>query len=76
MTISSKQFTAALGFAFVAVWITLGFGWAFLCLIGALAFYLSAVIIERALESTDFLAIIRGWGSSETPNSPSRPGVR
>lgn len=73
---SSKQFAAVLGFAFVAVWIALNFGWAVLCLIGALAFYVAAVIIERALQSTDVLAIVRMWGSSQTPTPPSRPGVR
>ena len=76
MTISSKQFAAALGFAYVAVWITLGFGWAVLCLIGALTFYLAAVIIERAMQSTDLLAIFSSWGSPQTPNPPPRPGVR
>jgi hypothetical protein len=76
LTISSKQFAAVLGFAFVAVWITLSFGWAVLCLIGALAFYLAAVVIERALQSTDLLAIVRTWESSQTPTPPPRRGVR
>lgn len=76
MTISSKQFAAAIGFAFAAVWIALGFGWAVLCLIGALAFYLAAVIIERALQSTDLVANVRTWGTPGTPPPPPRPGVR
>jgi hypothetical protein len=58
---SSKQFAAALGFAFVTVWITLNFGWAVLCLIGALVFYVAAVLIARATQSTDFVALVRTW---------------
>ena len=46
---TGRQFAAALGFAFVAVWITLSFGWALLCLAGAAAFYLVALVLERAL---------------------------
>ena len=78
MTMSSKQFAAALGFAFVTVWITLNFGWAVLCLIGALVFYVAAVLIARATQSTDFVALVRTWGSVQTPSSspPPRAGVR
>jgi hypothetical protein len=46
---TGRQFAAALGFAFVALWITLSFGWALLCLAGAAAFYLIALVLERAL---------------------------
>jgi hypothetical protein len=75
---SSKQFAAVLGFAFVAIWITLNFGWAVLCLIGALVFYVAAVLIEQAMHSTDVFAIVRRWGSTQTPPAPPppRPGVR
>jgi hypothetical protein len=70
---SSKQFAAALGFAFVTVWITLGFGWAVLCLIGALVFYVATVLIERTTQSTDFVALVRTWGSAQTPPPPPPP---
>ncbi len=74
---SSKQFAAVLGFAFVVVWIALNFGWAVLCLLGALVFYLAAVLIERAMQSTDFATLARTWGSPQTPPSPPpRRGVR
>jgi len=79
LTTSSKQFAAVLGFAFVTVWITLAFGWAVLCLIGALIFYLAAVLIERATQSTDFVSLVRTWGSAQTPPPPPPPpraGVR
>lgn len=46
--ITERHFAAAIGFAFVAVWITLNFGWAVLCLVGALVFYLGASLLERA----------------------------
>lgn len=46
--ITERHFAAAIGFAFVAIWITLNFGWAILCLVGALAFYLGALLLERA----------------------------
>ena len=35
---TSSQFAAAHGFAFVAVWIAMGFGSAVLCLLGAAVF--------------------------------------
>ena len=70
---SSKQFAAALGFAFVTVWITLGFGWAVLCLIVALVFYVATVLIERTTQSTDFVALVRTWGSAQTPPPPPPP---
>jgi len=74
---SAKQFAAALGFAFATVWITLGFGWAVLCLIGALVFYVAAILIERATQSTDLIALARTWASAQTPPPPPpRAGVR
>lgn len=46
MTISPKYVAAALGFAFVAVWLALDFGQAVLCLLGAGAFYLVAGVVQ------------------------------
>jgi hypothetical protein len=48
--ITVKQFAAALGFAFVAVWIDAGFGFAVLCLVGALVFYAAASFYQGDLE--------------------------
>jgi hypothetical protein len=41
-----RQFAALLGFAFVAAWIALSFGYALLCLLGAGAFYALATVLE------------------------------
>ena len=41
-----RHFAALLGFAFVAAWITLSFGYAVLCLLGAGAFYAIAAVLE------------------------------
>ena len=40
--ITIKQFSAALGFAFVAVWAGIWLGAALACLVGALVFYARA----------------------------------
>ncbi len=60
---SSKQFAAALGFAFVAVWITLSFGWAVLCLVGALAFYAAALLLERGFDLSEIQSRFGGRSS-------------
>ena len=68
-----RQFAAALGFAFVAIWITLNFGWACLCLIGALAFYLGALVLERAAEGADFEDLASRFGREQPETPPARP---
>ena len=54
MTITFKHLAALTGFAFVAVWIAAGFGRAVLCLLGALAFYALAALIQGDLRLGDF----------------------
>jgi hypothetical protein len=41
-----RHFAALLGFAFVAAWIALSFGYALLCLLGAAVFYALAAVFE------------------------------
>ena len=41
-----RHFAALLGFAFVAAWIALSFGYALLCLLGAGVFYGLASVLE------------------------------
>lgn len=70
---TQRQFAAALGFAFVAIWITLSFGWAMLCLVGALAFYLATLVLERAIEGTDLATLANRFGREEPQTPPARP---
>jgi hypothetical protein len=70
---NQRQFAAALGFAFVAIWITLGFGWAMLCLVGALAFYLAALVLERAAEGADLGSLAGRFGREQAQTPPGRP---
>ena len=48
--ITTKQFAAALGFAFVAVWAGISLGGALACLVGALVFYAGASFYRGDLE--------------------------
>lgn len=54
--ISIKAFSAALGFAFVAAWVELGFGDAVLCLVGAGLFYALASYFEGDLDPAEVQA--------------------
>lgn len=45
-----QQFSALLGFLFVAAWAALGFGDAVLCLIGAGVFYLGMAVYRGELD--------------------------
>jgi hypothetical protein len=76
---TGRQFAAALGFAFVALWITLSFGWALLCLAGAAAFYLVALVLERALVGITLQELASRVMPEEAltpPPRPTRPRVR
>lgn len=44
---STRTLAGLLGFAFVAIWIFSEFGWAILCLLGAIVFYAVAALLER-----------------------------
>ena len=57
---SPTQFSAILGFAFVAVWIAFGFGSAVLCLVGAAAFYTAALILTGELDLADVQSRLGG----------------
>jgi hypothetical protein len=47
---NTRHLAALLGFAFVAAWIALGFGYALLCLIGASVFYALAAVLEGDID--------------------------
>ncbi|MEJ7567365.1 MAG: hypothetical protein WKF41_03785 [Gaiellaceae bacterium] len=76
---TGRQFAAALGFAFVALWISLSFGWALLCLAGAAAFYVVALVLERALVDITLQELASRVIPEEAlarPPRPTRPRVR
>ena len=50
---TTTQFAALLGFAFVAAWIAFGFGLGVLCLAGAAAFYAGALFLRGDLQLAD-----------------------
>jgi hypothetical protein len=47
---TDRHLAALLGFAFVAAWIAMNFGYALLCLVGAAAFYAVAAILEGNID--------------------------
>lgn len=47
---TTRHLAALLGFAFVAVWIALNFGYALLCLIGAGVFYALASVLDGDID--------------------------
>ncbi len=71
-----KYLAAVMGFAFVAAWIGLGFGYAILCLLGAAVFYAVVAFLEGDLD----LADLQGRLASNSATTPSasvpRPRAR
>ncbi len=57
---TDTQFAAVLGFAFVAAWIGFGFGSAILCLVGAIAFYLGALVLRGDLDLAEIQSRLGG----------------
>lgn len=47
---TDRHFAALLGFAFVAAWVALNFGYALLCLLGAGVFYAIAAVLEGDID--------------------------
>jgi hypothetical protein len=47
---TTRHFAALLGFAFVAAWVGLNFGYALLCLIGAGTFYAVAAVLQNDVD--------------------------
>jgi hypothetical protein len=68
---NTRQLAALLGFAFVAAWIALNFGYALLCLIGAGVFYGLATVFEGELDLGELQARV-----SQPPTRAARaPGA-
>jgi hypothetical protein len=74
---TSTQFAAILGFAFVAAWIAFGFGSAVLCLVGAAGFYATALFLRGDLDLADVQSRLggRGGGVGRRPNTPRGGGA-
>ncbi len=73
------QFAAALGFAFVAMWIGVDFAAAILCLVGAVVFVLGAALLLGQLDLAELQARFRsGFGQPPPPPPPrtAPPRVR
>ena len=68
-----KQFGALLGFLFVATWIVLNFGYAFLCLIGAAVFYFVASYLEGDVDLEELQSRFSPQGGIGAPASPQPP---
>lgn len=59
---TSSQFAAALGFAFVGVWIAMGFGSAVLCLVGAAVFYAVVLLVRGDVDLAEVQSRLGGRG--------------
>jgi hypothetical protein len=68
---TARHFAALLGFAFVAAWIALSFGYALLCLLGAGAFYAVAAVLEGDID----LGELQSRVSQRAPDSERAPGA-
>lgn len=67
---SPGQFAAALGFAFVAVWIRFDFADAILCLVGAVVFFLGAALLLGKLDLAELQARLRSSVGQQPPPPP------
>lgn len=72
---TSAQFAAILGFAFVAVWIAFGFGSAVLCLVGAAGFYATMLFLRGDLDLGDVQSRLGSRGGSVGRANKQREGV-
>lgn len=71
--ITRKHLAAALGFAFAAAWIGLGFGDAVLCLLGAAVFYFVASFLEGDVDLSELQSRLGGAGlTTPQESAPSR----
>jgi hypothetical protein len=77
---NTRQLAALLGFAFVAAWITLNFGYALLCLLGAGAFYALAAVLEGEIDLGELQSRVTqpaaGADRSTGTSGPRRPRVQ
>jgi hypothetical protein len=72
---NTRHLAALLGFAFVAAWIALNFGYALLCLIGAGAFYALAAVLQNDVDLGALQARIT-QDPSGSGRAPATSGAR
>lgn len=68
-----RYFAALIGFAFVAAWIGLGFGYALLCLIGAGAFFALAAVFEGDVDLGELQSRVTQRPASTAPAASAKP---
>jgi hypothetical protein len=69
---TTRQFAALIGFAFVAVWIASNVGYAVLCVIGAGVFYAFAAVLEGDIDLGELQArVAQPPGRDRTPRRTS-----
>jgi hypothetical protein len=57
---TDRHFAALMGFAFVAAWVALNFGYALLCLIGAGVFYAFVAVLEGDIDLGELQSRVTG----------------
>jgi hypothetical protein len=57
---TNRHFAALMGFAFVAAWVALNFGYALLCLLGAGVFYALAAVLEGDIDLGELQSRVTG----------------
>jgi hypothetical protein len=72
---NTRQLAALLGFAFVAAWIALNFGYALLCLVGAGVFYALAAVLEGNVDLGELQSRVTQQPSG-AERAPGTSGVR
>jgi len=77
---STRHLAALLGFAFVATWIALNFGYALLCMLGAGAFYAIASVLEGDIDLGELQARVTqrpaGGDRTTATSGARRPRVQ
>ena len=71
-----KQFSALLGFAFVAAWVAFGFGNALLCLLGAAVAFGAAAVLEGDVDLGELQGRLRGQPAEDPLAPPPLPPRR
>lgn len=73
---TTKQFSALLGFLFVAVWVAENVGYALLCLVGAALFGAVGAIVEGELDLGDLQGRLRRGGGVTSGQDAPAPRAR